>query len=83
MTDDTNNAKPHAVSLGEGEFKGGSQLILTPMAADFIPPSASMNPAASAGPDPASNSPGGSSASSSSASLDDSRLTPAPSARRS
>lgn len=68
MADDKSNARPNPVSLGEGEFKHGSQVILTPMAADFNPPSASMNPAASPGPAPASNGSGGSSAASPSSS---------------
>jgi hypothetical protein len=37
------------IALSEGQFRKGAQVISRPIADGYVPPSASMNPAASSG----------------------------------
>jgi hypothetical protein len=50
MEENTNQFVDRLNKLGEGEFREGAKITPNEIPADYVPPSASMNPAASAMP---------------------------------
>jgi len=50
------NRSMQKIAASEGEIRKGAQVMSTQMAADYTPPSASMNPAASVIPTASANS---------------------------
>jgi hypothetical protein len=52
----TSDVAHKTIQLGEGDIKRGAQVMSTQMAADYTPPSTSLNPKATVAPRPAPSS---------------------------